>query len=386
MQSLKHSKLKSNFLIALGLSLSIVACKKNDIQIVDPTENGDLPKVEIERAAIKINSESDFNIFTGLTQTESSEFVADLKATNGFTSFTEVAKISVSSRQIGSCTLPDDIVEANLSFLNLLNSDGVIIIDDHTFRLDYCNSKIYVISNADAADPAKYAEFLTATQTNGYIGAFPLDVDVLDAVSLGYRTMPTNPDPTIHDELFRGWNLLGLRGHEKMFWNNTKPGTKEDFRLDKRMDGLISYDKFGLFFHLYGKEKYQKPNFLGVWLTTSEGDRDWFVTYDLVCQPRKRDLITQTRIRLNPGFGTNSGENKLDKTFYQGTRRVNYAYVRWDVTQPVAREVEVYRGQTQGGQSFIFYNSQPALGVMNNYIGLYTTPPQVSKPFTFVWQ
>lgn len=379
--------MKLSILIFLFVAI-FVSCTKNEISITRPSSEV-MPVVKVVNGVLRIQSRTDFEQITNQSTSERQSLLVRVK-NEGFVQMSDKNNVTSANRMVGNCNFPDEVAIENKTFLDLLNTNGVISIGNDTYRLDWCNDKLFVISNNDASDQSKYNAFLSANQSNTYIGAFPLQIDVLDAINLGHRTMPSIPNTNDEDGLFAQRITIGQSYHEKMYWNDTRVGEETEWRDDKRMDGVIRYDAFGIFFHLYAKEKYLKKNALSMWVATIDGTRDWIVTYDLYCKPRKRDVIVENRIILNPGYGTNSNENKLDKTFYQGNRRVDDALIRWDVTMPVAREVEVYRGQVQSNQQFIFFNSQPQLGIMSNFIGSYIpnlvpASNHPSKPYLFKW-
>ena len=183
--------MKLSILFLLFITL-LVSCTKNVININAP--NGvRLPKIGVVNGVLHFQSQSDFDCITNLSNTKRASLLT-VSIGEEFEQFKSGNIIPIDSRMVGNCIIPVEVADNNKSFFDLLNINGVISIGNDTYRLDCCNDKLFVISNLDAVDQSKYAAFLNANQANGYIGAFPLQIDVLDAVSLGYRTMPISPN------------------------------------------------------------------------------------------------------------------------------------------------------------------------------------------------
>lgn len=376
-------------LVSFFALIVFVGCKKNDsLHFPDPGIKS-ASNWEIKNATLRINTIASFEEILKPEAKGRDKIINALKLANdNRKTLSSVNDQNSNSEKLASnsCVIPSETFEENRNFLELLNSDGVISIEKYSYKLDYCKHKLYTISNQDVNDPVKYAAFIDGNTNEGGVGQFPLYVDVLAAIEQGYTTMP-DYSSVRNNDAFRifGGLIGGQRFHEEMYWQEKYD---QQWNPDERMDGLISYDAFGVFFHFYAKEKYQIQNSLG-WFTTTGGSSLWNVVYDATYTPRRRNQESEYRVVLYPEFGIFGSENKLRKTFYQGVRRLVQAYCRWDVGRDaLAKRIMVKRGQTQTAVSTVFdasfvnFTNPPPL---QNFLGTYTTSVNTSMPFTFSW-
>lgn len=71
-------------------------------------------------------------------------------------------------------------------FGQLLNSNGCIEIENHVFRIDLTNERVFVIKKNEYIESKD--QFLTATSENDFIKAFYLNEDVLDIIKNGTKS------------------------------------------------------------------------------------------------------------------------------------------------------------------------------------------------------
>jgi hypothetical protein len=181
---------------------------------------------------------------------------------------------------------------------------------------------MWVISTANNLNSTYHNNFMNGTETAGIVGAFPNYVDVIEAVASGFTTMPVPADTIGYGEIF---GFLGPPLHqEKCNINNDE---KYPQGQNVIMDGLLEYDKFAVYFHFYGKEKYKEPCFFN-WCTSTGGRRDWYVYYWYQCQRKGQSQWLTGQGNLYPPY---SGENKTDKTFYEGSRGLKWGDASWKV-------------------------------------------------------
>jgi hypothetical protein len=239
-----------------------------------------------------------------------------------FTSYMEAKKTQKAS---GDCEIPADALEGNPDFFNSLDENGVVEIGSDYFRFDYCNDKVWVISvAAGGGNETNYNDFLEGDTTNSNVGWFFAFVDVLEAVAENYRTMPDTTQINDTAEVFKLGAFGDVWNEWKYFYDEDDPNSIPG---NTRMDGKLAYDRFGLWFHLYGKEKYQRVTFLG-WTTVSYGTHDWSVKYEY-------KYIRKGQSTEHTGSGTmyppGSGENKVEHDVYEGGRGLKKFHLRWNV-------------------------------------------------------
>lgn len=309
------------FFTALSL-MAMQACKKSIAPTHEEPASTEL-QIKTDRAVFK--SEKDYSLFWTQPDEQQKTFLNSLQNNAEFTSLPESQKGgNLNTRQkTKGCVIPKDVLEANSDFFSLLNSDGVIQIGGNVFRIDYCNKAGYLISSTAAQDAATYEDFLAGKTTNPEVRSFSLDVDVLEMVEQqGLRTVPgtTGTASTQRAAAADGGAL-----HEWKYFKDMEDA--ESDASNTRMDGKINYDKFAIYFNLYAKEKYQRTSELVSWITTTSGTRQWRVEYNYRYVRKGRSEVSSSGT-LNPPFG---GENKVERTIYEGSRGLERYDVRWDV-------------------------------------------------------
>jgi|GEM_PF-5578342 len=294
--------------------------------------------------------------------------IEKLEATPGFTSLREKGKTSAAANQriINGCNVPDSLIEDNPDFFSTLDENGVIRVSNYYYRYDYCNDKVWVISFANASNPANWTDFLNGNASNPAVGWFHTYVDVYEAVNTGYYTMPDEREVE-GNEIFENVKLFDFsdKNLEDFRFNEPETGNGPN---NVRMDGKLAYDKFGIHFHFYGNEKFQRKN-SAFWFTASDGTRDWYIVY----QSRYRRKGSSTDVNDNgtliPPLG---GKNKLDKSFYKGSRGLKKLYARWDLD--IYTNLVYVTRNDNGIWQYIFGSLTPTTwGRKKNYI---VTPPQ----------
>jgi hypothetical protein len=314
--------------LVISVSLLLTACKKENLTV--PSEPTDA-EIKVQNSRVVFSSGQSFESFFLKTSTERAAVLETISQNANFTSLKKKKELSAAgaTRMIGNCDVPDELVENNEDFFALLDVNGVIQIGTFLYRYDYCNNKAYVTSAVSDNDQT-YSDFLAGNTSNTAVGWFETYVDVIDAVESGYTTMP-DPATVAGNEIFQDSDgsqtnsFFGGTGHEWKYFNDLE---YERDHNNARMDGKISYDKFGFYFHFYAKEKYQKLTYIG-FITASDGTRDWKVDFSYSYR-RKGQSSPRS------GSGTNvrpplAGENKLGRDFYEGSRGLHWANARWDV-------------------------------------------------------
>ena len=250
--------------------------------------------------------------------------------------------------------MPDSLIDDNLDFFNTIDSNGVVEIDGTLYRYDYCNQKVWVISDSDANDSLYNSDFMNGNERTDIVGSFPTYVDVIEAVNQGYKTMP-DTNAVDGDEIFE-------RGAEWITTYEVCYIKNDDYNNQVILDGKIGYEKFGFYFHFFAKEKYKKY-ILFNWFTSTGGNRAWSVDFTYYYH-RKGSSSAQS------GSGTvyppSSGENKTAKTFYEGGRGLknNSNYARWDVKNIYTDLFEVSRNPSGNPD---YFRTLSGFTYVNNY-------------------
>lgn len=321
---------KNLVLLTLPVLMLAIACRKNT---TEKLAEGVAPSIDarITNNHVVFKTVEDYSNFLALDERQS--YLQALPGSETFSSYkTKKNKTVNTDRDMYGCEVPDSLIEASPDFFAMIDQDGVIEIEGNYYRYDYCDGGVWVVSSADF--PTHSSSFYDGTEVPGIVGFFPDYVDVLEAVAEGYRTMP---DSTVAAgrEIFEKSGLLGSRKLEN--FDVTYYLVKVPVKA--RFDGKLSYDKYGFYFHFYGKEKYKKPCFNN-WCTTSEGPRDWTVYFQYMYRRKGRDWDVTGSATISP---EGRGENKVDKTFYDGNRGLKYGGAIWDVQNVFAKDVRIER-------------------------------------------
>jgi hypothetical protein len=109
-----------------------------------------MPTVKIENGHLAFESRADFDRLFELPQKTRAAFIKSYESSSEFTSLREKENSTNVSNQriINGCDVPDSLIEDNEDFFATLDRDGVIQIGNDLLRLDYCNSKVFVISTS----------------------------------------------------------------------------------------------------------------------------------------------------------------------------------------------------------------------------------------------
>ena len=341
------------------MPLLFISCSKIGVIISSP-DDSNLPQIKIEHGHLAFPSAREYLKVFSLSIDVRNTILKDLEDSPLFTSYAERIKnngIDFSTRVLNGCDVPEDIIYDNSGFFSTLDQNGVVGIDGFLYRYDYCRDNIFVITTSDAAKTANYNDFISGRTTNSLIGSFPSYVDVIEAIAQGYRTMPD-------ENSVRGIDIFEKVSLEKSLL--------EDLRFNEigasdgagivRMDGKLAYFTAGIYFHFYAKEKFQRKG-LVAWYTSNDGPRNWFVNYEYKYQRKGRSSENNEQGYLN---APKTGENKVDKTFYEGNRGLKKYYAKWDV-DIYSDYVKVSRN---GGSRWvdIFENRLYQAGRIKNYL------------------
>lgn len=318
--------MKRNLWGLLIIITALYSCQKNNqgTQAIRPSRAID---ARIEKGHLAFKTGNDYDLFLSKSALEKYNAVNGMEGGSVFTSFAKAkyeGNSTVSNRMIGTCEVPDSLIEDNQTFFSTLDANGVVQIDSIVYRYDYCHDGVYVISASDAQNSSYYNSFLSGNEVKNVVGFFPSYVDAIEAVSSGYKTMP-DTNTVQGNEIFERTGIFGAVSKEHLFSNNNPKVPKEE----SLFDGKLAYDKFAIYFQFYGKEKYQTHCFFN-WCTSTSGPRDWNVAYQYRCRRKGRsyDYVGSGTL-VPPG----SGENKVSKTFYDGSRGLKngYNFALWDV-------------------------------------------------------
>jgi hypothetical protein len=147
----KSLTMTKKFTFAVLASVMLAACQKETTppqpEII--TEES-MPTVKIENGHLAFESRADFDRLFELPQKTRAAFIKSYESSSEFTSLREKENSTNVSNQriINGCDVPDSLIEDNEDFFATLDRDGVIQIGNDLLRLDYCNSKVFVISTS----------------------------------------------------------------------------------------------------------------------------------------------------------------------------------------------------------------------------------------------
>ncbi len=354
-----------------AIVLFFSACKKTmqDKNIIQGL-NTVPPRVTVENGHLSFRTAATYEAF--IEDGSHQNFVKGLPGGNDFTSFSDKNKLMSSqpSRVINNCDVPDELIENNPVFFGMINEEGIVEIEGTLYRYDYCNEKVWVISVGDSHNAEYYASFMNGIEIPGKVGWFFTYVDAIEAVAQGYKTMPE--ETTVSGiELFEKVTV-GARAVEYFYIKNDP---KQPNKENVLMDGNLQYDKFAVYFHFYGKEKYRTPCMFN-WCTSSGGNREWKVSFSYTYHRKGQNNPQSGSATIIP---PSSGDNKADKTFYEGSRglRKDLNSARWNVNNVYTRSVRVLRGENPGGLFLVGSYSIPTYQYKNNY----QFPGSIDKPY-----
>lgn len=336
----------------------VVGCKKNDRLSINLAKQDIISvNAKVVNKHVSFKSTKDFRAFFDLAPETRKIMTKNLESE--FTSMRQyrLSRRNTVQRMIKGCDVPDDVIDDNDEFFSLLDSNCIIQVGDDLFRYDYCNEMMYVISNAASSDDSKYYNFMTGNTSDTNVRWFPSYVDGLEALDSGYRTMP-DTSTVAESEIFS--RSVGNTKYEE-YKHFRDVDDKGSTTRNTQVYAKLAYDKFFFYFHFYGKEKYQRPFPLFQFMTVSYGTRDWRTEYSYQYL-RKKSTTNYS------GSGTEypplSRENKLEKTFYGGSKALQRIYVRWDVFN-YTDVISVNRGEN--GYYIGDYISYPGVTYLSNY-------------------
>jgi hypothetical protein len=359
---INHKIMKNIFSGLVMTCLLFSACKKNinDNEAISE-EKLRTTETKIENGRLSFSTIAAYEQFLNLSDKES--FVKSLPGSKDFISFKNrnVSIQNQQARSINGCDVPEELIENNPVFFNMLDVNGIVQINGTVYRYDYCNNKMWVMNSTNALDPAIYQNFMGGVETAGVVGSFPNYVDVLEAVAQGYKTMP-DPATVTGNEIFQSPmpnSFLGPDVAENCYINNNQKAPKDQNIL---MDGKLEYAQFAIYFHLYGKEKY-KTRCLINWCTSSNSDRNWRVNYSYSFRRKGKNSDDSGTGQASP-VGYN--QNELEQTVYSFSRGLRWAYLQWDVVNMFTNKLKVERN---GGSAWtlIANESYPTFRNVNNF-------------------
>ena len=346
-------------LLLCMMTIMIISCTKQD-KITSSPLDSNLPNINIENGHLAFPSAKEYLKLFSLSMNNRNIFIKSLEDLPEFTSYTENARnhwMNNNTRVLKGCDVPEEIINDNEIFFSTLDQNCVVEIDGFLYRYDYCSDIIFVIKTSDAAKTANYNDFISGSTTNSLIGSFPSYVDVIEAIAQGYRTMPDENSVRGIDIFQKGFLEKSLL--EDLRFNEI--GASDGAGIVK-MDGKLAYFTAGIYFHFYAKEKFQRKGVVA-WYTGTDGPRNWFVNYEYKYLRKGRSSENNERGTLN---APKDGENKVEKTFYEGNRGLKKYYAKWDL-DIYSDYVKVSRN---GGSRWvdIFENRLYQAGRIKNYL------------------
>ena len=248
----------------------------------------------------------------------------------------------------------EETYEAALPLVEIINQSGIVEMNNYIFRIDIKNQKAFLLESANENEENMNA--LLNGLSNGFIKEYSLTDDVIGILQ--------NDVEVSSARLSSIW----FTGHEYKYVDDCA-SKEENIEVPKRyadgaMDGKISYDSYAIYFTLYGKEKYQRKNFLSQLVTINIGEltaSPWYVEFDVKFKSKKRGSSwSQYTGNLNPGDGVSGSKNECKRTFYARMRGLSSgSYLKWNVQNKNVRWAQIHRGTNEWNNQFRFeiYNN-----------------------------
>ena len=179
---------------ALALSAVLSACQKQELESTPVV----LPNFKVEQGMLHFETTADYQTMTDMpSEGLRSAFLQKVRSEPGFTS----AERALGS---GSRSVDQDLLFLidDPYFREMLNENLCVWIDDHIFRVNPEDGKVYVIPSSGVGD--KYDDLLAQNTDDEDVREFPIDVNVLDEVDRPDALWPfcsesgvpaQNPDP-----------------------------------------------------------------------------------------------------------------------------------------------------------------------------------------------
>src|SRR2546423_5143524 len=146
----------SRFTIGFALVL-VVGCKKS---VEDLQRIGEGPNVSVKNGHLVFQTQGDYEKYLQLGHNAKQQFIMALHQDVSFISARDKTKSSgksnVNARMIRDCDVSDEVIEDNPELFDLLDRDGVTQIGRDLWRLDYCNNRVFLISESDALTQQNY--------------------------------------------------------------------------------------------------------------------------------------------------------------------------------------------------------------------------------------
>lgn len=200
--------------------LMFASCAKETLNPV-PIE---LPSFKVESGMLHFETTEDYRTMTDMpSEPLRAAFLSKVKGETGFTSANRAAALGAKSSDTDLLFLIDDPY-----FKEMLNEHLCVWIDDHIFRVNPEDGKVYVIPSSEVGD--KYDDLVAQNTGDQDVREYPIDVNVLDVVDDPQALWP--------------------------FCNESGIPSKYDQELFNDNSGITAsatYAKYGIYFTVFAK-------------------------------------------------------------------------------------------------------------------------------------
>lgn len=335
-----------NLLLAVIAVFAFVGCQKQNQapeNIKDPNKTTDKFSVKIQDGRVIFPSEKAYNNYF---HSDSKKALKSEIANSDFVSFVAARKKLAQKASLRNtakeCEIPEELIENNKRFFQLLNENGIFEVGIYVFRYSYCDDGVWVITKENFMNNKYREKFMSGELTDDIVGFFPSNVDAFAVLAMGNISMPEKGSAD-YQRLMSNNDVTVMKAHARHYYEHffvIPDGDDEEVR----MRGKLSYDKFAVYFNFYGKEKYQTHSSIG-WTTTSSGVRTWKVDYYYRCRRKGKSYDYTGSATVQPPL---PGENKLKVTFYDGSRGLENGEATWKVYNILSTEKIVQRDYGAG--------------------------------------
>lgn len=218
---------------------------------------------------------------------------------------------------------PDTVYEDYGLLPKILNTDKIVKISPHLFKVDLINEQVLVLDEANEGD---YPDLTASNLANPNIIVFSTEDDVLSLLDQGSTGGIQN----------NTWFLekgLNLNGCQDDYATNDKD--KDVGNKDKRhrTKGDVAYQTGGIYFSLKAEGRAQKRLFRIWWRHGITVSLAYRVAYDVRCDSNDQPLIT----------GNSSGVGRHKHRFYESSMALKayYLYALWHSANGNVRALEI---------------------------------------------
>lgn len=261
-------------------------------------------------------------------------FINNIKSNSTFPSLFKAVE-----NNSNNSTIPNDVLEGLDLIKCLLNSQGVIKIDAHYYKMLFNEEKVYVLHESLFSQSYNDLVNGVVTSTNG-VKQYSMEQDVLELVE--NNILPNQEASDDNTRLFcwsrsaatskRYETAIYFRDHSDLEYSTFaqcinvtgEPSTNTRLKVE------LEYLRLGIYFTMYIKGKIQREDGKHVingdplWRTADwgVGESRWSINYKVIYRGKCRNDNEVTEV--NTIVPSRNDENKAGKVFWDRTTGLNY--------------------------------------------------------------